>query len=409
MNGGQHRTQWEQVALPSKDQNAPAAAGKTVRVSVSGAVLAWAAGRSGREEELHRQFPKLNVWLAGTESPTLRQLEEFSRATLVPFGYFFLETPPSEDVDIADFRVRNREEVQLGAELYALISTLRLRQAWLREFREQEGIEPLSFIGSYPLDARTDIVAENMHHTLHLSNDWASSLASWGDALATLTRHAEQAGVLVVFNSVLGNNTHRRLKPEEFSGFVLADHYAPLIFVNAADGKAAQMFTLAHELAHLWFGASGISLLSEREPAGSDIERACNRVAAAFLMPADDFQAAWREVAQTAGWVETLARRFKVSRPAVIWRAVELGNIPRSEAEALHASIKSQPEESVSTGQGGGDFYRLQLRRLGRPLIEAIVRAVGEGLLPYHEAEELLDLRGKAFKRLSDLVLTGQH
>ncbi|MGN2393362.1 ImmA/IrrE family metallo-endopeptidase, partial [Pelomicrobium sp. G1] len=121
---------------------------------------------------------------------------------------------------------------------------------------------------------------------------------SWEAAVLELRRRIEDIGVLVVVNGVVGNNTHRKLDVEEFRGFALADPYAPLIFVNGADAKSAQMFTLAHELAHLWLGPAGEGLSGYDKILQGDhrVERFCDRAAAEFLVPGREFKAHWPEV-----------------------------------------------------------------------------------------------------------------
>ena len=104
------------------------------------------------------------------------------------------------------------------------------------------------------------------HGLLGLERNWAQTQQTWTTALETLRHAIDAVGVVVVTNGVVGNNTHRKLDPGEFRGFVLVDQHAPLVFVNGADSKAAQMFTLVHELAHLWFGQSAVFDLRELQP-----------------------------------------------------------------------------------------------------------------------------------------------
>ena len=180
------------------------------------------------------------------------------------------------------------------------------RQTWMRE----ELMEGRRRTVAVRRLLRSGLVAGGCR----LGDAGASGSGAWLDCKAELVdgraRHlcqcAEACGLLVVFNGVVGNNTHRRLDRNEFQGFALVDDYAPLVFVNGADSREAQMFTLAHELAHVFSGAEGVSNLEVTE-------RFCHRAAAKFLVQAGDLQAGWRRDGTATNSLQNAARRFKVS------------------------------------------------------------------------------------------------
>lgn len=202
----------------------------------------------------------------------------------------------------------------------------------------------------------------------------------------------------MVVNSIVGNNTRRKLDPSEFRGFVLVDDYAPLVFLNGADGKAARMFTLAHELAHVWFGTSAAFDLRELQPADDKIEKGCNRVAAEFLVPEEELRQIWPSVCKEAEPFQALARRFKVSELVVARRALGLEFITRNEFLDFYQDYQTK-ERFAAQGSEGGDFYATQNLRIGRRFAEAVVCAVREGRLLYKEAYELTGLYGKTFEQ----------
>jgi Zn-dependent peptidase ImmA (M78 family) len=142
---------------------------------------------------------------------------------------------------------------------------------------------------------------------IHLDTDMRSDARNWEEALRLQVEGMEESGVLVMRSGIVGNNTHRQLSVEEFRGFALSDPYAPLVFINSRDSKGAQMFTLAHELVHIWLGVSGVSNLEATYAPNHRIERFCNRVAAELLVPGVELRAEWQSVrAQTrplAGWL----------------------------------------------------------------------------------------------------------
>jgi len=228
-------------------------------ISIKPELISWARERAGFEiDELLKPFPKLVEWENGDSSPTLKQLEKLAKRLWAPLGYFFLSAPPEEKLPIPDFRSVHDTPIQHPSpNLLETVFSMQRRQAWYRDFIIEEGAEPLPFVGSATLRNKPSEIAKSMRSTLGITAGWAKSAPTWADALDSLRFNMEQAGIIAVWNGVVGNNPWRILDVEEFRGFVLPDSYAPLVFVNNADAKAAQMFTLAHELAHVWIGSAG--------------------------------------------------------------------------------------------------------------------------------------------------------
>ncbi|PTQ50772.1 MULTISPECIES: ImmA/IrrE family metallo-endopeptidase [Hydrogenibacillus] len=375
-----------------------------VRVDVRPDLIRWAIKRSQKREELYRKFRNLSEWERGTVRPTLRQLEEFAKATATPFGYFFLPEPPEEVLPIPFFRTVERERVQKPSpDLLETIYTLERRQEWMHEYLIEKGYEPLPFVGSAVLSDDPVETAREMRRVLDLNEGWASRHRTWTGALRALQDAAENAGIVVSVNSVVGTNNFRRLDPEEFRGFVLIDEYVPFIFVNGADAKAAQMFTLAHELAHIWIGKSAVFDLRDLEPADDPVERQCNRIAAEFLVPSEELKSYWPEARQEKSPLQAVARKFKVSEIVAARRALDLGLIDRETFFRFYRDSLGR-ERRAKREEDGGQYYYTQIRRLGRRFVETVVRAARAGDLLYHEAFRLTGIYGDTFEKLAARV-----
>ena len=201
----------------------------------------------------------------------------------------------------------------------------------MREELIIEESDPLEFVGSFNVSTNYEDVADGMREALDLEPGWASDSPTWGSALRFLRDRIDEAGVLVFINGIVGNNTHRRLDPNEFRGFALIDEYAPVIFVNNADFTSAQMFTLAHELAHIFVGEEGVSNFESMLPPDHATENFCNSVAAEFLVPHADLGELWQTIADEAEPYRKIARQFKVSVIVAARRALDLGLIDRDQ------------------------------------------------------------------------------
>jgi transcriptional regulator with XRE-family HTH domain len=253
-----------------------------IYVSLHPEVLRWARERAGRTvQELIAAFPKLDRWERGDEQPTLNQVERFAKAVHVPVGFLFLPHPPVESVPIPDFRMPgNVYKLHPSPDLLDTIYICQQRQEWYRDYSLSLGEKPLAFVGSTTIKSPIVPVADTIRHELGFDLDQRREMSTWTEALRHFFAQADELGILVMCSGVVFNNTHRHLNPEEFRGFAMADPLAPLVFINGADTKAAQMFTLAHELAHIWLGQSAISDGQALILPDDDIENWCNQVAA---------------------------------------------------------------------------------------------------------------------------------
>jgi Zn-dependent peptidase ImmA (M78 family) len=373
------------------------------RVAINPRLIRWACERSGQEESaLVERFPKLPQWERGEVQPTFKQLEEFAKATLTPFGAFFLAEPPAETLPVPDFRtMRGQRPRSPSAALLETIYQMQRRQEWMRDYLIEEGAEPLSFVGTVTLASSPVAAAQGIRRTMGMEGGWAELHSTWSNALLGLRRAVEDTGVLVVINGVFGNNTHQSLDPEEFRGFVLCDRYAPLIFINGADFKSAQMFTLAHEVAHLWLGKDGVFNLPDLQPSEDEVEKFCNRVAAEVLIPSRELEACWPEVRADANPYNALARRFKVSPIVAARRVLDHNLISRAEFYAFLNDYRAEERQRRHRRPSGGDFYRTQEVRVGHRFGGAVIRAARAGKLLYQDAYRLTGLYGRTFDQFA--------
>lgn len=361
-----------------------------MRVSLNPQVLRWARERAGRTvQDLAAPFPKLDRWERGEERPTLKQVERFAKAVRAPVGYLFLPQPPVESVPIPDFRtVGNVHVGHPSPDLLDTIYICQQRQEWYRDFARSVGQEPCSFAGSASVADNVETTAALIRHAIGLDLDERQRMPSWTDALRRFIEQADTLGILVMCSGVVLNNNRRRLDPEEFRGFAISDELAPLMFINGADTKAAQMFTLAHELAHIWIGQSALSDSQAASVPENAVERWCNQVAAELLVPLGVLRAEYRARTQLRAELDRLARCFKVSTLVILRRIHDVGGLTRQQFWQAYEDelerLRTLPK------RGGGDFYLTQAARVSKRFARALVVSTLEGHTLYRDAFRLL-------------------
>ena len=379
---------------------------RRLKITLQPEVLRWARERAGLSvgdlaKKTKVRPERAQDWeVSGTIS--IAQADQLARVTHTPLGFLFLTEPPKDVLPIADFRTVGDQPLRRPSpNLLETVYQMQRRQAWMRGELIEDEVPPLPFVGTFTTTDSPETVAEALRDALGLEGDWAAGEANWTNAFRSLRERLEEAGVLVVINGVVGNNTSRPLDRDEFRGFALVDEYSPLIFVNNADFKSAQMFTLVHELAHVLIGEDGVSTFNQMQPVPHGIEIFCNKVAAEFLIPSEVLRDYWPKIAETIDPFQEVARRFKVSAIVAARRALDLRLIGRPSFFAFYQAYLSEEHHKKETGNDGGNFWNNQNTRIGRRFGAAVVRAVKKGRLPYREAYALTGLTGASFENLA--------
>ena len=381
--------------------------GRRLQITLQPDVLRWARERAKLQpEELARKMgvkrPERVLEWERDGVISVAQIDKLAKCTYTPLGFLYSKEPPDDRLPIADFRPREGAPPP-SPDLLDTVYLMQRRQAWMRDELIKDGVEPLGFVGAYGLDSHPQNVASAMREALQLTDGWADTQSTWRDALRLIQDRLDATGVLVCFNSVVGNNSRRKLDPNEFQGFALADEYAPLVFVNSADFKAAQMFTLAHELAHLLIAKSGVSTLEVLQPVSNETEAFCDKAAAEFLIPEKNLRASWPHTRQTDNPHQAIASRFKVSSIVAARRLLDLDLIGKNVFLTAYQEYENKEQNRRQGGKvGGAPFWSIQKWRVGPRFAAAIARAVKEGRLLYREAYNLTGLRGDTFENMPE-------
>lgn len=365
------------------------------RVSISPSVLSWAVRRSGRDEtELAKRFPALQRWSDPKTGPTTKQLQSFSKFTGIAFGYLLLPNPPELGLPIADFREGHtgkwdRPSTDLLAVLYQSVR----RQEWYRDYALESGLPTVEIVGAGAASTAAE-VASDMRERLDFQVD--SRSGTWNESRRSLLSAFEELGGLTVTTSMVGNNAHRILDPDEFRGFSLVDDIAPLIFVNAAQTLNGQIFTLAHEFAHVWLGTSGISAEDIRREADSEIEAWCNAVASEFLVPVPDLRERYPGLRRRdlTARLDSLTSTYRCGTLVVLQSIHRAGLEDFADFDAVYdQEVRRLAGLEKRGATGRGDHYLNQPYRIGDRLSRALIGDAIEGRTELSEALRLMSMK----------------
>ena len=378
-----------------------------VEALITPKMVAWARERVNWTPEILAKkmsvsTKKINAWEneGKLERPSFRQAIELSSKLHIPLGYLYLDTPPIEDIPLPDLRtIANKSLEKPSPEFIDTLYDAYRKQQWYRDYLLDEGSSELEFAGKYKVTDDPTTIASDIQNTLNVNDDLRKESSSWNKFLTSLVRHIEQSRILVLRNSVVGNNVYRKLDVDEFRGFAIYDKIAPLIFINTRDYQTAQIFTLIHEIAHIWIGKGGISNLDYKlrdTQQRYEIDSLCDSIASEVLVPKNQFISRWDDRQTIDDNIGRLAINFKVSSFVILRRAYNLSLITRgdfiSNYDDLLKKVKPKSKEK------NGDFHSLLKSRNSYTLTGTLIAGLTDGSVSPKEASQLLNIRPTSLK-----------
>lgn len=372
-----------------------------VRVAVVPEMLRWAMARSHRPEIDFKAYP-MEEWLEGNRKPTLNQLEKFARTARTPVGLMLLDEPPDSDLPLTDYRtIRSTGVSTSSAELEDVVHLVQRRQAWYRDYLIDQGQEPNALVGSATTRDAPRETANRMREVLDFGLE-RRRLGTWQETRNTLVTAAESAGVLVMIAGYVGS-THRSLDVDEFRGFCLVDDIAPALFVNGKDSKAAQIFTLLHELGHILLGRSALDRPDLDTSPGNEVERWCNAVAANLLVPPEDLRASFDPSQPTEDSLVMLTDRYRASGLVVLSQLLNVGLLTWERYVAERDAERERALEALADRDSdGGNYYATAPHMISPTFLDAVAQETRAMRTTYSEAMSLLHAR--SLKSLEGLL-----
>ena len=377
----------------------------TVNVNIQPAIISWALSQTSEEKLGTKLVDNIKHWLDGTKSPTFNQIEDFSKKSHIPLGYFFLQTPPIEQISLLEYRTL--DSIQLTNPSRNLIDTIHDMEAvqeWMVNYRKEWNYDTISIVGSLKGITDISVIADTIRKDLGLNIEWYKDCGNPSEAFNKVRGLLEECGIVVMMNGIVGKNTHRALDVNEFRAFAMVNEWAPLIFINGADSAGGRLFSLFHELVHLWIGENDLYNDTIYSANGiKPIEVTCNAVAGALMVPKTVFLEKWNNNTNDDihEKIKELARMFRCSSSVIARRALDNKKIDQNVynmviADAIEAYIQTKQEKS-----SGGDYYRVARSKLDGVFVRALCESVNSGRTSFTEAYRLTNTTSKTFSEVA--------
>ncbi len=375
-----------------------------ITYNISPAVIDWIVTQLGTNTTISDSLDTLKAWQVGEKSPTYNEIESISKKTHIPFGYFFLKTPPKENIKLMEYRTIDSSETKTPSRnLLDTIFEMEQIVDWTREYLIGEDFEENPIVGKQKNVTDITIISNYVREVLNLPINWFENTRN---SFNYLRDKMSAAGVIIMTSGIVRNNTHRVLDINEFRAFTIIDKFAPLIFINATDSTSGKLFSLLHEFVHICLGTNnlfnaGYSFSKEV----SKIEKICNAVTAEILVPTILFEEKWDKLSLQDKSIEKtikdVARFFRCGSIVVARKALDRGKIKQETYnQIVQDAIKHYYEQIQTLKKGGGNFYVTKASRLDKRFLTFVVDSLSQGKTLYSEAFRLTGTNRNTFSQL---------
>ena len=370
-------------------------------------IITWARERAGLDVKKLAggiSTPEIiTKWEKGTLKPSLIQAQKIAKKTKIPLGYLYLKSPPNLKLPTVDFRsdFSGKKTKEDDVNIYNLVSSYKHKLEWYEEYLKIESTNFNSdhFLGKFPQNEDYQTIASDIRESLQLEAVTQEHKRQRPDTfLKGFINKCQNFGLWIVRTSYFGTSTKNSVTPEAYSGFALKSQFHPLIWLNSKSFKAVQVFTLAHEIAHLWIGEEGLSNLNpesqQYSPVGetaNQIERICDLVASEILVPTNELRGLWHQSRKAGENIDNLFDYFGVSRFVLLNKALQTELINRQTYNTTRLDLLKRIKKN--SDEGGGNYYQNLYNRNGVAFSKAVINSLHAQTITPKEAFSLLDIQ----------------
>jgi Zn-dependent peptidase ImmA (M78 family) len=365
------------------------------KVKISPETLVWATERGGyTTDSLFDIFPKAIDWIKEESTPTVKQLENFAKKVHIPFGFLFLKQPPKEEIPIAFYRSNGQILTNTPLVIKDLVNSIKIKQEWLSDYFKENNYEELNFVGKLRNFTKISTIdgANLIREQFNINVDWYKETNTsqvfryWIDTL-------EKNKVFVISTGYVGNN-RRLVDVNVCKGFTLIDKMCPFIYINTNNKGGGKIFTLLHELVHIFIGNS-IGLSYEPiHPSSEPLESFCDNVASELLVPQNRFNVLWNKIdGDNISKFTKIANIFCVSKLVIAKKALDSNYIKIAEFWTFYNFYTNIPYKETK----GGQYWNSKPYEVSRKFYNYVDTALSQNTILPSEAYKLTNMKGKTY------------